>query len=218
MAIPSNIQITTNPGSGNADGFENSLQAITRHTGRGNKVTEIVGTYLGEDDTIVTINLTEIANPEFVRVTGSDVSISVGNAGGVRTITGFSNSPSLTLSFDGNETGATLPTTMTVNGSTYTPGTAIANDPGGSPNGGSQYPFSIQITIPANGTVEPRTTKLVIRGSIAGATDNISIFQEAGEPYLWVGAIDQTSIDLTISQAGTAVPFTVFSNTTWEFK
>lgn len=193
--------LVTNPNSGSGNGtISNSAAA---HTGRTARTTTVTVTAAGVT-TPATYTATQSPLAEFATFDNGD-NMSAPKGGGALTIAGKSNSASLTFAFVGDAHEVTLPATFTAAGDTTTNGEDIEGDPGAS----AQYAFSIQLTIPANETVEAveRTLKVTTAG---GQTDQILITQAAGDPVISV-----TPKSITIPQAGTAQTVNVESNTTW---
>lgn len=124
------------------------------------------------------------------------------------TLTGTSNSSALTFSVPAqtDNIGLTLPANYTANGVSTPNGTAITGDPGAT----AQYDFSIQFTIPANETIDPKTAQVVVTDD-GGTSHTCTITLAAGDAYLTVG---QPSGELNWDGSNT-VTINVTSNAPW---
>lgn len=105
----------------------------------------------------------------------------------------------------GDDNEATIAGKYTAGGKQTSNSEAIDGDPGGS----AEYTWSVELTLPANTTVEQidRTLK-VSNGSFI--SQQIVIEQTAGDATL---SLSEESI--TIPSDGSAVSVTVTSNTSW---
>lgn len=122
------------------------------------------------------------------------------------TLTGTSNSSKLTFSKGTDNIGLTLPSTYTANGVSTNNGAAITGDPGAT----AEYNFSIQLVVPANSDIDPKTCQIVVTDD--GGTDHICLITlAAGDAYLTVG---QPSGNLPWD-GSTTVTIAVTSNTSW---
>lgn len=204
MAKPS--WLTINPGSGNGNG---TIQfSGTEHTGRVART--YVATVSNSKTADCTINVSQTAKNEFVTM---QATASPSKEGGDLTITGSSNSTKLTFSWKQSPSPTLvleIPANYTAGGTSTPNGTAISGDPGAT----AQYSFSIKFTIPANTTIDELTATLVVTDA-GGHTAQCVITQAKGDPYLWVGVMNQTETNCTIPQAGTATGVQVFSNDAW---
>lgn len=204
MARPS--WLTINPGSGNGNG---TIQfSGTEHTGRVART--YVATVSNSKTADCTINVSQTAKNEFVTM---QATASPSKEGGDLTITGSSNSTKLTFSWKQSPSPTLvleIPANYTAGGTSTPNGTAISGDPGAT----AQYSFSIKFTIPANTTIDELTATLVVTDA-GGHTAQCVITQAKGDPYLWVGKMNQTETNCTIPQAGTATGVQVFSNDAW---
>lgn len=142
--------------------------------------------------------------PEFIEFQNG-ASISAPKGGGKVTLSGKSNSAKLNFVFVGDDLEATIATNYTAGGKSTVNGEAIEGDPGAS----AEYNFSMEVTVPANTTIEEvlRTVKVDNGGSIS---KQIQIEQAAGDPFLTVEPEEAQTMDWE----GTAISFTVKSNTT----
>ena len=131
---------------------------------------------------------------------------SADKAGKVVTISGESNSAKLTFSFGtGDLTNISLPASYTANSVTTSNGSAISGDPGAS----AKYVFSISITVPANNDITAKSRQIIVTDA-AGNTDVCTLTSAAGDAYVTV-----QSGTIELDYKGTAVPWTVESNTSW---
>ena len=122
------------------------------------------------------------------------------------TLTGTSNSSKLTFSKGTDNIGLTLPATYLANTVETANGAAIAGDPGET----AEYPFSIQLTVPANEDVTPKTCQIVVTDD-GGTAHTCLITLAAGDAYLTVG---QPSGELPWD-GSTSITIDVDSNTSW---
>lgn len=122
------------------------------------------------------------------------------------TLTGTSNSSTLTFSKGTDNIGLTIPTTYLANTVQTNNGAAIAGDPGAT----AEYPFSIQFTVPANTDVDPKTCQIVVTDE-GGNAYTCVITLAGGDAYLTVG---QPSGELNWDSSNT-VTVAVQSNTSW---
>ena len=201
MAKPAWLKLSPTSGSGNGS-ISNSADAHTGRIARTGVVT-VQGAGIAAPSTY---NVQQTAKAEFVSFdNGSEMSAP--KAGGTLTVTGASNSSKLTFSVvDGGEFVIELPTTYAVAGVKTNNGVAITGDPGA----GAEFVFSIELDIPANLTIDGRTTSILVTANGA-QTAQIAIVQAAGDPTL---VLDKREI--TIPQAGTpAVTVTVTANCPW---
>ena len=196
------IWLITNPNSGSGNGtISNSAAA---HTGRVARQTTVTVTATGVS-TPATYQVTQTPLAEFATFDNGD-NMSAPKTGGALTVAGKSNSAALTFAWvDESGAGVSIPTTYTAAGSNATNGEDIPGDPGAS----AQYAFSVQLTLPANETIESISRTLMVTTE-GGQSDQIVITQAAGDPTIKV-----TPNAITIPQAGTAQSVNVESNTTW---
>lgn len=198
--------LTVNPMSGS--GNQTLQNTGTEHTGREQRTTTVTGIASGVSPNR-TYTVIQQPKAEFVSFDQSEVSVS--KEGGTLTITGKSNSASLTFSIvdpneDDNDLSLDLPANYTAGGSSTANGAAITGDPGAT----AEYEFSIQFTgIPANATINELTAAVKVEAA-GGQNSQVLVKQTAGDPTFEFG---QDSITLT--SAGTAVSNTVVSNTSW---
>ena len=193
--------LTTTPASGNGNGSIENKGSV--HTGRVTRTGTVTVTGVGVS-TPATYKVTQKAKAEFVSF-DEGAEMSAQKSGGAVTITGKSNSQSLTYEWVGDVSDVELPAQYTANGSPTNNGADIDGDPGAS----AEYNSSIELNLPENGTVEEveRVLKVTAKG---GQTTQITIKQAAGDAYI---TVDPTEI--TLEADGTAVSVTVKSNTQW---
>lgn len=199
MAKPS--WLTTSPNSGSGNG---SIQnTATVHTGREVRTGTVTVTATGVTQP-KTYKVTQKAKPEFVSFdNGTEMSAPKG--GGPLSITGKSNSESLTFSFVGDAGGVSVPSNYRANGLQTDNGSAISGDPGAN----AEYDVEVSLSIPENGSVEEKSRVLKVTTS-GGQTAQITIKQAAGDAFIRV-----TPETITLEADGSAVSVNVESNTTW---
>lgn len=201
--------LTFAPSSGNGDTTVNA--SGTAHTGRVARTYTATGTATGVS-TPVTINVTQTAKTEFVQF-ANEGTASIEKTGGTLTITGTSNTKTLTFSFL-ESPSLTLPavTSYQVAGSAAESGVAIPGDPGAT----AEYTFTVQFTdIPENEEINPLTCTLVATAE-GGQSAQCVITQAAGDPYLYVTEEGTTTVSVTIPTEGTpAQAIQILSNTDW---
>lgn len=201
--------LTFAPSSGNGDTTVNA--SGTAHTGRVARTYKATGTATGVS-TPVTINVTQTAKAEFVQF-ANEGTASVEKTGGTLTITGTSNTKTLTFSFLESPSLA-LPavTIYQVAGAAAESGVAIPDDPGAT----AEYTFTVQFTdIAANEEINPLTCTLVATAE-GGQSAQCVITQAAGDPYLYVTDEGTTTASVTIPTEGTpAQAIQILSNTDW---
>ena len=151
-----------------------------------------------------TYNVTQEAKPEFITIdNGADMAADKG--GGKVTVTGKSNSAALTFAWVGDDLEATIAAQYTAGGKSTDNGAEIEGDPGAT----AEYAWSVELTLPANETVDQvdRTLKVSNGSSVS---QQIVIQQTAGDATL---SLSETAI--TIPADGSAVSVNVTSNTSW---
>lgn len=174
MAKPAWIEIIN--GASGSGSTTRTLKAKA-HTGRLSRSGSIKGTVSsGESDTV---SLSQIGANEFISINSQSYSVTA--LGGVVTITGTSNSPSLKIT---NLSNASIISSrsLKINGTTYTwdgdSSHLITNDPGAA----NTYSFEISLSIIENQTESSRSTSFYLSdsGSTVVKTSTISITQAAG--------------------------------------
>lgn len=199
MAKPSWLNVSPSTGSGNGT-ISNSAPA---HTGRVARTGIVTVTATGVTNP-VTYNVTQTPLAEFASF-DNGASMAASKSGGKVTLTGKSNSSKLTFSWAGSVLDVNIPSSYQAAGAAASNGVAISGDPGAT----AQFAFAIELTLPANGTIDEITRSLIVTDN-AGNTAQIAIVQAAGDPTLSV-----SPDEITIPQAGTAQSVTVTSNTSW---
>lgn len=206
--------LTVDPMSGS--GNQTVTNTGTVHTGRTQRTTQVTGVAVGVSPN-KTYTVVQKPKAEFVSFDdGSETSVA--KTGGTLTITGKSNSASLTFSLleledDGETEGVvegglvlTLPDNYTAGGTSTANGAAITGDPGAT----QEYAFSIAFTgIPANTTINELTAALKVT-ALGGQEAQISIKQSAGDP-----TFSFSEETLSMEADGSAVSVQVISNTSW---
>lgn len=189
--------ITVNPDAGSGSGTVNvSASTHTGRTQRSGKLTYIASGVVDIEQTV-----TQAAKAEFVEVDN----VSAPKGGGNVTITGKSNSKSLTFALGAGDIEISLPSSYTAGGATVTNGADISGDPGAS----AQYDFALTLAIPENTTIDEREQVVSVTAA-GGQSTSSTIKQAAGDPTL---SIDPTTVSL--NAAGNAVSVSVTSNTNW---
>lgn len=199
MAKPSWLTVT--PGSGSGNGVLQNTGSV--HTGRLVRSGVVTVTAVGVAQP-KTYNVTQEAKPEFITIdNGADMAADKG--GGKVTVTGKSNSAALTFAWVGDDLEATIAAQYTAGGKSTDNGAEIEGDPGAT----AEYAWSVELTLPANETVDQvdRTLKVSNGSSVS---QQIVIQQTAGDATL---SLSETAI--TIPADGSAVSVNVTSNTSW---
>lgn len=192
--------VKVNPASGSGNATVN-VSSTAEHTGR--KARTTVLTWKAANVADVTRTVSQAGKPEYVDI---DDAASADKAGKVVTISGVSNSAKLTFSLGtGDLTNISLPSTYTANSVSTSNGAAISGDPGAV----AQYNFSITITVPANNDLSAKSRQIIVTDE-AGNRDVCTLTSAAGDAYITV-----QSGTIELDYLGTAVPWTVESNTSW---
>lgn len=204
--------LTVTPDSGDGNG---SLSvSATSYGGRDSKQTSFKVQSTDESST-ATVNVTQEGLAEFV--TFSSGTAAINKEGSTLQLSGTSNSTALTFSIEeGGSLKLTAPATYKVLEKDVNNGEAVEGDPGAS----ATYGWSISFEVPENMTTGSLTCTVTVAdagGSEAG--ENIHscvVTQAAGDAYVYVGAMSQSSVSVTLPAAGGNDTVQVFSNTTWE--
>ena len=197
--------VKVNPASGSGNATVN-VNSTTEHTGR--KARTSILTWKAANVADVTRNVSQAGKPEKDALQ-FDASAAADKAGKLVTISGVSNSEKLTFSFgNGDLTDITLPSTYTANSVSTTNGAKISGDPGAA----AEYNFSISITVPANNETAAKTRQIIVEDG-AGNRAICTLTSAAGDAYV---TVQEGTIELDYK--GTAVPWTVESNTTWSIE
>lgn len=198
MAKANWLKVDPSQGSGNATV---KVSSTAEHTGRKARTTTLTWKAANVQD--VVRNVSQAGKPEHVSIADS---ASADKAGKLVTISGISNSAKLTFSFgSGNLTDITLPSTYTANSVSTNNGAAISGDPGAA----AEYNFSIAITVPANPDIAEKTRQIIVTNE-AGDTAICTLRSAAGDAFV---TVQEGTIEL--DYLGTAVSWSVESNTTW---
>lgn len=203
--------LTVTPDSGTGNGSLSVL--VSSYNGRKSKQTSFKVQSADKFST-ATVSVTQEGLAEFVtfsRGTGT-----IGKEGGTLQLTGTSNSTALTFSIeDGGGLKLTAPATYTVLEKAVNNGEAVPDDPGAS----ATYGWSISFKVPVNMTTGELTcTVTVSDAGSSEAGENIHscvVTQAAGDAYVYVGAMSQSAISVTLPAAGGKDTVKVFSNTRW---
>lgn len=198
MAKANWLKVDPSQGSGNATV---KVSSTAEHTGRKARTTTLTWKAANVQD--IVRNVSQAGKPEHVSIADS---ASADKAGKLVTISGVSNSAKLTFSFgSGNLTDITLPSTYTANSVSTNNGAAINGDPGAA----AEYNFSIAITVPANQDIAEKTRQIIVTNE-AGDTAICTLRSAAGDAFV---TVQEGTIEL--DYLGTAVSWSVESNTTW---
>lgn len=199
MAKPS--WLTTDPNSGSGNGSINNTASV--HTGREVRTGTVTVTGMGVAEP-KTYAVTQKAKAEFASF-DNGAEMSAPKEGGALQVNGKSNSKALTFAWVGDGHEAEIPAQYKANGLATNNGEAIAGDPGAS----AEYASLLELTLPANETVEEvnRVLKVTTAG---GQSAQITIKQAAGDAFLNI-----SPAEITLEADGSAVSVTITSNTTW---
>lgn len=198
MAKANWLRVDPSQGSGNATV---KVSSTAEHTGRKARTTSLTWKAANVQD--IVRNVSQAGKPEYVNIADS---ASADKAGKLVTISGVSNSAKLTFSFgSGNLTDITLPSTYTANSISTNNGASISGDPGAA----AEYNFSIAITVPANSDIAEKTRQIIVTNE-AGDTAICTLRSAAGDAFV---TVQEGTIEL--DYLGTAVSWSVESNTTW---
>lgn len=202
--------LTVTPDSGSGNG---SLDvSVSSYSGRESKQMSfrVVGTGGGEG----TVQVTQEGLSEFV--TFASGTAEIGKEGGTLQLSGTSNSTALTFSIaEGGSLVLTAPPTYKVLEQNVNNGEAVPDDPGAS----ASYGWTIEFTVPENTTTGSLTCTVEVSdaGSSAAGSNIHScvVTQAAGDAYVYVGAMNQSSVSITLPANGGNEAVQVFSNTDW---
>lgn len=204
--------LTVTPDSGDGNG---SLDvSVSSYSGRVSKQTgfQVQST---DGSSTATVSVTQEGLGEFV--TFSSGTAEIGKEGGTLQLSGTSNSTALTFSIaEGGSLVLVAPATYTVLEEAVNNGEAVPGDPGAS----ATYGWTIEFTVPANTTTGSLTCTVEVAdaGGSAAAGGNIHscvVTQAAGDAYVYVGAMNQSSVSITLPAEGGNDTVQVFSNTDW---
>lgn len=196
--VKSFVTLDKDSGSGNSTV---TARANSNNTGRNAR--NVVVTFSAVGVTPVDRTLIQRGKGE---VTSIQATAAAKKTGQTLTLTGTSNSSKLTFSKGTDDIGLTIPTKYLANTVETNNGAAIVGDPGAT----SEYPFSIQFTVPANEEIDPKTCQIVVTDD-GGTAHTCLITLAAGDAYLTVG---EPSGELPWN-GSTTVSISVQSNTGW---
>lgn len=200
MAKANWLKVDPSQGSGNATV---NVSSTSEHTGRKARTTTLTWKAANVADIVRTVS--QAGKPEKDALQ-FDSAASADKAGKLVTISGVSNSAKLTFSFGtGDLTEITLPDTYMANSMNTSNGAAISGDPGAV----AEYNFSIAITVPANNEIAAKTRQIIVEDE-GGNRAICTLTSAAGDAFV---TVQEGTIELDYH--GTAVPWTVESNTTW---
>ena len=199
MTYASWLQPSKLSGSGNDTV---NVSALSNNTGRNARSTNVTFRAVNCEDVVRVVN--QAGKPEFGSFNSSTAAAA--KTGQTLTLSGTSNSSELTFSKGTDNIGLTIPSSYTAAGVTVNNGAAITGDPGAT----QEYAWSIQMTVPANTDVDPKTCQIVVTDD-AGHTSTCTITLAAGDATL---SVSPASVDLPWD-ASTSASFTVTSNTNW---
>ena len=179
-----------------------NVSANASNTGRNARSTTVTFKAVGVSDVARTVN--QAGKPEFGNFSSSTAAAA--KEGQTLTLSGTSNSSELTFSKGTDNIGLTLPSSYTAAGMTINNGSAITGDPGAT----QEFAWSIQLTVPANTSIDPLTCQIVVTDD-AGHTSTCTITLAAGDATL---SVSPASVDLPWD-GSTSASFAVTSNTNW---
>lgn len=198
----------------NGDGNGNLSVSATSYGGRVSKQTSFKVQSTDASST-ATVLVTQEGLAEFV--TFSSGTATVNKEGGTLQLSGTSNSTALTFSIEGGGSlKLTAPATYKVLKKNVNNGEVVEGDPGAS----ATYGWSISFAVPKNMTTGSLTCTVTVAdasGSEAGKNiHSCVVTQAAGDAFVYVGAMSQSSVSVTLPAAGGNDTVRVFSNTTWK--
>ena len=197
MAKASWVKVNPSSGSGNANV---NVSSTAEHTGRVARTTIL--TWKAANVANIERTVSQAGKPEYVDVADA---ASADKEGKVVTISGVSNSKKLTFTLGTGDLTITLPSSYTANSVSTSNGANISGDPGAV----AEYNFSISITVPANTSTTAKTRQIIVTDE-GGHQDVCLLTSSAGDAYI---TVQEGTIDL--DYLGTAVSWSVESNTTW---
>ena len=204
MAEVKSNGVVVSPSKGSGD---TTLQVKAETVNRGNRVVqlatfEVEGTGVSMKKQFVASHLPA---EEFIEF--DNKSPAVDKVGGTITLTGKSNSQSITFSKGtGNIIGASLTSIKFVaNGVEAKSGIDISGDPGAK----AKYSFSLTLIAAANETIQARTQQIIAKAK-GGQNATVTLTQTAGDPF-----IEVTPTKIDVPQDGSVVQVTVDTNTTF---
>ena len=172
--IKSFVTLDKDGGSGNSTV---TASANSNNTGRNARQVQVTFSAVGVEDVVRTIVQRGKGEASSIQSTAA-----AQKTGQTLTLTGTSNSKSLTFSKANDNIGLTIPASYMANTIQTNNGADIAGDPGAT----AEYPFSIQFTVPANEDVTPKTCQIIVTDN-GGNAYTCTITLAAGDAYLTVG-------------------------------
>lgn len=191
--------LLVNPESGNG----NKSVSVSANTHTGRVVRTSILTFSAPNCEDVTRTVKQAGKPETSAFNESTASSP--KEGKTVTIVGKSNSSKLTFSLGTGDLDISLPTTYLANSVSTNNGANITGDPGAT----AEYPFSIEIVVPANETIETHSRQIIVTDS-AGNQSTCVLSIAEGDPYLTI-----PSGDINLDYTGKAISLAISSNTTW---
>lgn len=203
MAIPSWLSIT--PTSGN--GSSSVKLSAAEHTGRvARSYAATVKTTTGTPQKTAQINVTQAAKAEFISVDPIDVKPATQAASYL--ISGKSNGEKITIIVNPSADSvlrSITPKKYSVNGTTYSSGEAITDDPGAA----AEYVWNMYMDLPVNTTVNQQSYSFSIKTPGSEAV-TVTVKQAGIAPTLTLGASTAS-----IPQAGGETSIQITSNAAW---
>jgi hypothetical protein len=197
MAKASWVKVNPSSGSGNVNV---NVSSTAEHTGRVARTTIL--TWKAANVANIERTVSQAGKPEYVDVADA---ASADKEGKVVTISGVSNSKKLTFTLGTGDLTISLPSSYTANSVSTSNGVNISGDPGAV----AAYNFSISITVPANTSTTAKTRQIIVTDE-GGHQDVCLLTSSAGDAYV---TVQEGTIEL--DYLGTAVSWTVESNTSW---
>lgn len=191
--------INVNPSSGSGNATVN-VSSISAHTGRIARTTTLTWKASGIQD--VVRNVSQAGKPEYVTI---DSAAAAPKEGKKVSISGVSNSSSLSFSLGEGTLNITLPMFYSAGSIPTTNGADISGDPGAI----QEYVFVISIEVPPNLSTSEKTRQIIVTDD-AGNTAICRLTSAAGNAYVTV-----QSGTIELDYLGTPVAWTVSSNTSW---
>ncbi|MCD8282390.1 MAG: hypothetical protein LUC22_03940 [Prevotella sp.] len=193
------------PPAGNGDDSV-EVSSTAEHTGREVRTTNLTFKAANCADIVRTVK--QAGKPEYTE--WDNTTAAVAKSGGTVTLTGVSNSSALTFALGTDNIGLTLPENYTANSETTANGAAISGDPGAD----AEYAFSVQLSVPANATIDDLTAQVTVTDA-AGNMQMITITLAAGDPYLELPEYESEDDVINLDYTGAVVSIAVKSNTEW---
>lgn len=191
-----NLTITPQSGSGNAT----VSVAGNANTGRYSRSKSI--TIQGAGVAAKTVTVNQLGKTEFITI---GEAMTVAASATSLTIKGKSNAESLSVNIPVDKIGLSGYTQYYVSNTSYNSGSAINGDPGAS----EQYDWEVRLTFEKNTTIDARQATIEVTTK-NGESATVTITQSAGDAYLNVAPTT-----LQMAADGTAVQFSIESNTSW---